>query len=106
MPIVATDQVSKAAHLDHHIGAGGHRGDSLLPIGEHLFAPGGIEAGAQRTTDVIQDNGGIGECGGQVSQLAQLGVVHQGIEAQAQLLKAGEPFPEPGIQQHPRRGAH
>jgi hypothetical protein len=52
---------------------------------------------------MVQDDRNVGEGSGQVSQLRKLRVVHNGIEAEAELPQAGEPLPPFWVQQQPRR---
>ena len=75
----------------------------MLPLGEDRLAPPCVRPDAQRPSQVVQDDGGLGERPGQVSEFRNLGVVEPGVEAQAVPLQVRESRAERRIREQPWR---
>ena len=69
------------------------------PLGEHLIAPAGIGADAERSADMVEHDDGVGKFPGEVGELADLRVVEPSVEQQAVARKPREAGAEFAVEQ-------
>ena len=68
-------------------------------IREGLGALAGITAEPDRAADMVEHDLGLGEGARQIDEFAELGMVHPGIEAEAERGEPGEAIAHPPIHQ-------
>ena len=73
--------------------------DPPAPLGEYLVALAGIAAEADRAADMVEHDLRLGKGARQIDQLAELGVVHPGVEAEAERRETRESFPHAPVHQ-------
>src|SRR4051794_38897452 len=87
---------AEAADLDGDVLALGELGHGLLPGRPHLVVAAGVAGIAQRATNVVEDDRGVGEGVGQLGDLSDLRMVEPGVEGQVALGELLEAF-APGL---------
>src|SRR5262249_22021214 len=80
--------------LNADVWAGGERLDRSSPAGEYFLVSPGIGSNADRTTDVVEHNLGVGEGARQIGELIDLRVIEPGVEREAEAAEHGEALPE------------
>ena len=83
------------------IGAGRQLADPRAPFGEDLVALAGVAAEADRAADMVEHDRCLGKGARQIDELAELRVVHPGIEAETKRGQAGEALAHPPVHQQP-----
>src|SRR5215469_11101469 len=90
---------AESAELDVNVGAGCELADPGTPAGEDLIALAGIGAEADRPADMVEHDLRVGKGPRQVHKLSELGMVHPGVEAEAERSETGEALADLGVHQ-------
>ena len=89
-----------------HIGAPGQLGNAGAPLGKDRVAAPGIGADPDRPADMVEHDRRLGKRARQIDELAELGVVHPRVEAEAERVQPGKPLAHRPVHQESGGAVH
>jgi uncharacterized protein YhdP len=90
MHVEAEQTHAQAAELDVHVRILRQLANGIAPLGEHLVAPPGVGADADRAADMVEHDRRLREGTGEIGEFAELGEIHPGVKAEAERVQPGK----------------